>query len=176
MAMSAPTAADGAPAGVLCLGDIAAAPLAALLGRYGIALARIADGAPIAGSFWGAPEAGVSGRTVRARADTPVHSLLHELCHIICMPPARRAVLDRDAGGDDAEECAVCYLQILLADCLPDVGRARLMRDMDRWGCSFRLGSAARWFAADAADARTWLLDAGLLGHDGRPRFRLRGA
>ena len=59
------------------------------------------------------------GNTLYVRADTPVHSLLHELSHYVCMTPERRAGLDRDAGGDDAEECAVCYLQILLADELP---------------------------------------------------------
>jgi hypothetical protein len=31
------------------------------------------------------------------------------------MSPERRAAARRDAGGDDAEECGVCYLQMLLA-------------------------------------------------------------
>ncbi|NIS90685.1 MAG: hypothetical protein GTN98_11520, partial [Woeseiaceae bacterium] len=48
------------------------------------------------------------------RSDTPVHSLLHETCHIICMSRERRAELETDAGGDDLEEAAVCYLQVLL--------------------------------------------------------------
>ena len=52
-----------------------------------------------------------------------MHSVLHEASHYICMSPARRAQLDRDAGGDELEEAAVCYLQILLADELPAVGR-----------------------------------------------------
>jgi hypothetical protein len=73
------------------------------------------------------------------------------------MSPARRAGLERDAGGTDLEEAAVCYLQILLADELPAVGGARLMRDMDAWGYSFRLGCTQRWFEEDAAEARAWL-------------------
>jgi hypothetical protein len=85
------------------------------------------------------------------------------------MTPERRAGLDRDAGGDDAEESAVCYLQIALADSLPGVGRERMCRDMDEWGYSFRLGSTAAWFARDAEDARQWLLDRGLIDASGSP-------
>jgi hypothetical protein len=75
--------------------------------------------------------------------------------------------LDTDAGGDDAEESAVCYLQIVLADSLPNVGKERMCRDMDEWGYSFRLGSAATWFAEDAEDARAWLIVHGLLDEAG---------
>lgn len=50
------------------------------------------------------------------------------------MDAARRARLHTDAGGDDLEESAVCFLQILLADELPGVGCERLMDDMDTWG------------------------------------------
>jgi len=103
-----------------------------------------------------------------------VHSLLHESCHTICMTAERRETLNRDAGGDELEESAVCYLQILLADEIAGVGRARLMRDMDAWGYSFRLGSTARWFAEDAEDARNWLIDKALIREDGEPVFRLR--
>ena len=53
-----------------------------------------------------------------------------------------------NAGGDDLEESAVCFLQVILADFLDGVGRDRLMRDMDAWGYSFRLGSTAAWSAA----------------------------
>ena len=132
-------------------------------------------GEAITSSFWGDREAGIQGLRVFARPDTPVHSLLHEGCHTICMTPARRERLHKDAGGDDLEEAAVCFLQILLADYLDGVGRGRLMLDMDRWGYSFRLGSAARWFAEDAEDARNWLLNKGLIGPDGEPTFALRG-
>lgn len=132
------------------------------------------DGEPITGSYWGDDEAGIVERRVYARRDTPLHSLLHEACHTICMSAERRADLDRDAGGDDLEEAAVCYLQVLLADEIPGIGRERLMRDMDAWGYSFRLGSTARWFADDADDARKWLIEMGLLDNEGRPLFRLR--
>jgi hypothetical protein len=113
---------------------------------------------------------------VFVRSDTPVHSLLHETCHIVCMPPERRRMLQRDAGGDDLEECAVCYLQIALADELPGAGKQQLMQDMDDWGYSFRLGSARRWFDEDAEDARSWLNDQGLLRADSRPTYQLRGS
>ena len=72
-----------------------------------------------------------------------MHSVLHEASHFICMSPARRARLDRDAGGTDLEEAAVCYLQILLADELAAVGRARLMRDMDALGLQLPAGQHA---------------------------------
>lgn len=131
-------------------------------------------GAAIPGSFWGEPEAGIIGNAVYLRPDTPVHSMLHECCHIVCMDGERRRNLDRDAGGDDLEESAVCYLQIVLADELPEVGRERLMRDMDAWGYSFRLGSTACWFEQDADDAATWLTGHGLLTRSLEPTFRLR--
>ena len=155
--------------------DIPRSAIEELLGRYGIGLSLVDDDRPITGSFWGEPEAGVVGRYVYVRNDTPLHSMLHEACHIVCMTEERRRCLDRDAGGDDAEESAVCYLQILLADYLPGVGRGRLMRDMDLWGYSFRLGSAARWFGEDAEDAAEWLVNHGLMTTGGDPVFRLRG-
>jgi len=155
--------AGAAAAGVLQLAAADQAALAALLARYGLTLVRLADGARIPGSYWGESEAGLEGERLYARADTPVHSLLHEASHFICMSPARRAHLERDAGGTDLEEAAVCYLQVLLADQLPGIGGTRLARDMDEWGYSFRLGSAAAWFAADAADAQRWLSEQGIL-------------
>jgi len=90
------------------------------------------------------------------------------------MTPERRAGLDTDAGGDDLEEAAVCYLQILLADELPDVGRERMMADMDAWGYSFRLGSTAAWFERDAEDARGWLAERELISEGDRVRWRVR--
>lgn len=159
---------------VLRVADVRFARLSGLLARFGLSLHLLDDDAPITGSFWGEPEAGVVGRGVYVRLDTPIHSLLHETCHVICMDEQRRAGLDRDAGGDDLEEAAVCYLQILLADCLPGVGRARLMQDMDSWGYSFRLGSSRAWFESDAEDARAWLLGHGLLNAAGTPLFELR--
>src|SRR5256885_5038582 len=46
---------------------------------------------------------------------TLFRSVLHEASHYVCMTAERRAGLDRDAGGSDLEEAAVCYLQVLLA-------------------------------------------------------------
>jgi hypothetical protein len=159
---------------VLTVNDIPLDAITALLQRYGLTLKNVDEDSPIPGSYWGEPEAGIIGRTVHVRCDTPIHSLLHECCHIICMTGERRAVLRRDAGGDDLEESAVCYLQMLLADWLPGVGRLRLMRDMDAWGYSFRLGSTRHWFEQDADDARDFLFDHKLIVDTDTPTFRLR--
>ena len=148
---------------MLTVADIGFEAAAALLARHGLALARVPDGAPIPGSYWGEVEAGLIGSTVHARADTPVHSLLHEACHLIVMPPERRATVHTDATDSVPEEDATCYLQILLADELPGVGRERLMADMDAWGYTFRLGSARAWFEQDAEDARAFLTARSLL-------------
>jgi hypothetical protein len=148
---------------VLTLADIDWNDAANLLARYGLALARVADDAPIPGSYWGEPEAGVIGERVYARADTPVHSLLHEACHLISAEPQRRARIHTDASDSQAEEDATCYLQIVLGDALPGVGREQVMADMDAWGYTFRLGSARAWFEHDAEDAREWLAQRGLL-------------
>ncbi len=159
---------------VLLCCNIDMAALRALLARYGINLNSLPVSAPIPGSFWGDSEAGLVGMNVFARGDTPLHSVLHETCHCLCMDKVRRAALHTDAGGDTDEENAVCYLQILLADTLPGVGRARLCMDMDAWGYSFRLGSAQRWFEEDAQDARDWLVSAGLIDAQAVPTWRLR--
>jgi hypothetical protein len=163
-------------AAVLTLADVGIDSLRGLLAGYGLACEQIADGSPIPGSFWGDSEAGLVGDRLLVRADTPVHSALHEASHYICMTPDRRRGLHTDAGGDYDEENAVCYLQILLADRLAGVGSARLMQDMDSWGYTFRLGSAAAWFGGDARDARDWLRERGLVDGQGKPVFRLRGA
>jgi hypothetical protein len=141
--------------------------LAAMLEPHGLRLVAVSGDAPIPGSFWGAPEAGLMGDVLYVRSDTPLHSALHEACHYLCMNPGRRAALDTDAGGDHPEENAVCYLSVLLADALPDYGAATLWRDMDTWGYSFRLGSAERWFREDAEDAREWLLTHQIVREDG---------
>ena len=148
--------------------------VAVLLDRYGLELQLIAPNEVIAGSYWGESEAGLQCNRLLARLDTPVHSVLHEACHYICMTPERRVGLDRDAGGDDPEENAVCYLQILLADQIPGVGRQRLCDDMDAWGYSFRLGSTRAWFEGDADDARIWLVDSGVVDTSNRPTGALR--
>jgi hypothetical protein len=137
--------------------------IAMLLGRYGMELKLAAPDEVIPGSYWGESEAGLIGDRLYARLDTPVHSILHEASHYICMTPERRCGLDRDAGGDDLEESAVCYLQVLLADDLPGVGRESLFADMDAWGYSFRLGGARTWFCTDAHDAHEWLREHGVI-------------
>jgi hypothetical protein len=148
---------------VLTVAEIEWASAVALLASYGIALERVADGMPIPGSFWGDPEAGVIGEKVYARGDTPLHSLLHEACHLIVAAPERRARIHTDASDSQAEEDACCYLQIVLAEALPGAGSARVMADMDAWGYTFRLGSARAWFERDAEDAHAWLTERGLL-------------
>ena len=152
---------------MLRLSSVDRIAVALALSRYGLALALVAPSETIPGSFWGDSEAGLRDDQLFARLDTPIHSILHEASHYICMTPERRAGLDTNAGGDDAEESAVCYLQILLADCLPGVGRARLCTDMDEWGYSFRLGSARVWFESDADDARIWLTEQGVIDANG---------
>ena len=161
-------------ADVVRVGPRAERAIHELAAKYGAELVECAPSETLPGSYWGDSEAGLRGSTLFVRADTPVHSLLHELGHFICMSPERRAGLDRDAGGDDAEECAVCYLQIVLADEIPGFGRAQMLKDMDAWGYTFRLGSSRAWFESDAADACIWLRGHGVLDDDGKPTFHAR--
>lgn len=147
---------------VLRVADADVALIRELLGRYGINTCYLREGA-IPGSYWGDSEAGLIGSQLYMRPDTPVHSVLHEASHFVCMDQHRRAQLDKDAGGDFEEENAVCYLQSLLADVVPGFGRRRMWRDMDAWGYTFRLGSAQAWFECDAEECRAWLLDRGII-------------
>ena len=160
--MPPPTIAGGEDS-VLRVADVPFAAASTLLATHGLALHLVEPDADIPGSYWGAPEAGVIGANVYVRADTPVHSMLHEACHLIVLPPERRAAVHTDATDSVAEEDATCYLQIVLADALPGVGRDRLMADMDAWGYTYRLGSTRAWFEQDADDARQWLVERGLL-------------
>lgn len=159
---------------VRTVAELPAGALADLVVRFGLELAEVAPGSIIPGSFWGDREAGLICHCLYVRPDTPVHSALHEFCHLVCMDDARRAVLDTDAGGDTDEEDAVCYLQVLLAGQLVGMGRDRMFQDMDDWGYSFRLDSAARWFTEDAAEARDWLFEHGLIDAAERPTWQLR--
>ncbi len=157
---------DAAPTAepqVTRLGDIRFDDAHTLLAAHDLRLHRVADGAPIPGSYWGEPEAGIIGSDVYVRDDTPVHSMLHEACHLIVLPPERRALVHTDATDSVPEEDATCYLQIVLAGQLPGVGSARLMADMDAWGYTYRLGSTKAWFERDAEDAKAWLVERGLL-------------
>ena len=148
---------------MLTLADIGFAAPTALLARYGLTLVRVADGAPIPGSYWGECEAGIIGTDVYARDDTPVHSMLHEACHLIVLPPERRTAVHTDATDSIEEEDAVCVLQALLGDELPGVGRERVLADMDAWGYTFRLGSARAYFEHDSDSAWRWLAARGLV-------------
>lgn len=159
---------------MLLLNSIDRLDLLVLLDRYGLDLKLVAPQEAIPGSHWGEREAGLIGSSLHARLDTPLHSILHEGAHFICMTPERRAELHTDAGGDDSEESAVCYLQVLLAQSLAGIGAQRMFCDMDEWGYSFRLGSAARWFAEDAEDARGWLARHGLIDPYGSLTYALR--
>jgi hypothetical protein len=159
---------------VLRLGEADHSSVSRLLAGFGLDLRLSEPGADIPGSYWGESEAGLQGNTLLARLDTPIHSVLHETAHYICMSPERRVGLDRDAGGDDAEEQAVCYLQVLLAEQLAGGGREAAWRDMDEWGYSFRLGNARAWFEQDAHDARAWLQAAGIIDATGQLTGRLR--
>lgn len=151
------------------------ASLANLLARYGLSLAPVAKDATIPGSYWGAPEAGLVGQTIHVRADTPVHSVLHEASHVICMDSSRRKSLHTDAGGEFVEEDAVCFLQIVLAGYI-GLSIDAICDDMDAWGYTFRLGSAKAWFQQDAAEAQGWLVKHGLLNETGAPTWKLRAA
>lgn len=166
-----------ATADVLTVAALELDDLRRLLGGHGLEIEIVADRAPIPGSYWGEPEAGLIGSRLYLRRDTPVHSVLHEACHWLCMDAARRGGLHTDAGGSDTEENAVCYLQCLLADDLRGYSRTRCFADMDAWGYHFILGSAQAWFEHDSDDARDWLRTCGepLVTADGRPRLHCRG-
>lgn len=158
---------------VLRLADVNPDSVTRLLSYYGLSLKMIAAGIDIPGSYWGDEEAGLIANKLLLRGDTPLHSILHEACHYVCMDDSRRAGIDTDAGGDYAEENAVCYLQILLSEHVKSFGKERMFRDMDSWGYTFRLGSARAWFEKDAEDARSWLLHRQLIDRQQQPTWNL---
>lgn len=155
---------------VVTCADVDAGALERLLAAYGLVVSWCEPGGAIPGTYWGEPEAGLIGSVLHLRRDTPLHSALHEAGHFICMDTQRRAGLHTDAGGSELEECAVCYLQILLAPWLPGITAERIQADMDAWGYTFRLGSAGAWFAADAEDARAFLAARGVIDSSGHLR------
>jgi hypothetical protein len=159
---------------VLRLADVQTASVKDLLFNYGLSLKMIDDDTEIPGSYWGDEEAGLIASQLLVRADTPLHSILHETCHYVCLDETRRAGVDTDAGGDYDEENAVCYLQILLSAHLQSFGKQRMLRDMDSWGYTFRLGSAQAWFEKDAEDALGWLLQRNLINQQQQPTWNLR--
>ncbi len=158
---------------VLC-SEIELQHLVDLLSKFGIRIVQVADGEPIPGSWFGNPEAGIISTTLYIRGDTPVHSALHESCHLICMDSTRRTSLHTNAGGDYDEENGVNYLEITLANYIPEYGSDQLMKDMDCWGYTFRLGSSRAWFEQDAEDTHQWLIDHLLIDQQGVPTWKLR--
>lgn len=156
---------DTAP--VTRLRDLDLDAVVSFLDERGLTLVPLADGAGIPGSYWGEPEAGLIGNELYARPDTPIHSILHTACHWLCMDDQRRASAHTNAGGEDVEEVAVCYLQCLLADKLPGYNQQFVFNDMDLWEYNFRLGSARLWFLHDSEDARAWLYLKGILARSG---------
>ncbi len=153
---------------VLPVAALPAQALQQLLTPLGLSTVAVSAGTEIPGSYWGESEAGLIGNALYLRPDTPVHSALHEACHWLLACAERRAALHTNAGGCDTEENAVCYLQCLLAERLEGYSRARCFADMDAWGYTFILGSAAAWFKGDSEDAqkflrvRGWLPDSGI--------------
>jgi len=160
---------------VMRLHQIDVVALEALLAPFGLQLHQVAPDQAIPGSYWGESEAGLIGNRLYLRADTPVHSALHEACHWLCMDAERRLQVHTDAGGEDMEEHAVCYLQGLLAPRLAGYSRERLFADMDAWGYHFLLGSAQAFFERDSEDARAFLRTNGLVDDAGRPSGCCRG-
>lgn len=159
---------------VLLCDDIDIKNLQSVIDHYGMEIKTVNDNEAIPGSFWQPPEAGLVDNKLYIRDDTPVHSALHEACHYICMDKQRRETLDTNAGGDYEEEDAVCYLQILLADRIPEMQQIRMLDDMDAWGYSFRLGSAKAWFEDDAEDALAWLQKNEIISQTYEPTGLLR--
>ena len=156
------------------LKNIQVPALRSLFDRYQLNLEKVDINEEIPYSFWGAPEAGRFQATLYAREDTPIHSLLHEACHFICMPPDQRNQHTHDAGGSALIENACCFLQLVLSDHIPNFNKAIHMHDMNTWGYHFRLGSAARWFYADSDDASHWLIQHKIINDQHQPTWQLR--
>lgn len=159
---------------VLLVSDCNLSSIKILLDRYNLNLHLTPEHEKIPGSYWGDSEAGIISNNVHVRPDTPIHSLLHETCHYICMDNERRINLDTNAGGDYDEENGVCYLQIILANDIPEMGKNRMMQDMDTWGYTFRLGSAEKWFNYDALDTIEWLNNHQMLVSKDKTNYSLR--
>ena len=151
------------PAAVLVIAEVDLSDVRQLLASVRLEFILEPDHAPIPGSYWGEPEAGIIGRCVHARLDSPVHSVLHEAAHLAVAAAEGRHDIHTDASDSTIEEDATCYLEIIWAERLAGVGRERILSDMDAWGYTFRLGSAKRWFEEDAEDARAWLAERGLV-------------
>ena len=140
-------------------------PPPSLLAGFGLRLVLLPAGADIPGTYWGAPEAGLSGDQLFVRPDTPVHSVLHEAAHFLCMPPSAAPACTgtRAATWPRRTPSATCRSCWERSSGAAGWSRERLFADMDAWGYSFRLGSTRRWFEEDADEALAWLRDRGLV-------------
>ena len=159
---------------VLLISDCKLSSIQEILSKFHLELIIADCNQPIPGSYWGDSEAGLISNKVYVRKDTPIHSLLHETCHYICMDSERRRKLNTNAEGNYEEENGVCYLQILLANNIPEMGSQRMMQDMNTWGYTFREGSSENWFKGDAIDAFHWLMGHHLLLDNGTVSYQLR--
>ena len=159
---------------MICFKNINTSSLVAVLNLYGVEINEVEEHLTIPHSFWGAPEAGRRNNTLYVRFDTPIHSILHETCHFVCMPKNQRYLDEIDAAGSTIEESACCYLQLLISDHIEGFTREEHMKNMDEWGYSFRLGSAATWFYRDADDARKWLLEQMIIDQHDQITWKLR--
>ena len=159
---------------MILVSQINKSQLEQLLKLFGLNVHWVNIDKAITGSFWGDPEAGLVGNQIYLRDDTPLQSALHEASHYVCMDNTRRAVLHTNSGGDYDEENAVCYLQILLAAKLENSSKEKMMKDMDTWGYSFRLGSAKKWFTEDADDAKYWLINNQIITESEEIRWQVR--
>ncbi len=88
-----------APDTVMTCAQLSLKPLQTLLSRFDLTIVQVDKDSPIPGSFWGEAEAGLIGNLVYVRSDTPIHSVLHEICRYVCMDMQRRILLHTDAGG-----------------------------------------------------------------------------
>ena len=148
-AAPAVTCSEGAD--VLRVGRQAHASLIALARRFGARARAVRAGREmLPGSYWGESEAGLRGNVLYVRADTPLHSLLHELSHFVCMTPsAARAWIAMPAAMTRRSARSVTCRSCWPMSCRSS-GRERMLADMDAWGYTFRLGSARAWFERDA--------------------------
>ena len=97
---------------VVTLAELDRREVVALLARCGARLVELEAHQTIPGSYWGDSEAGLIGDAVYARADTPAHSLLHELCHqldyeLLGLPDSFHARGARDHEARAMRTCGI---------------------------------------------------------------------
>jgi len=97
---------------VLRVSDTGIDSLRTLFAPHGLDIKLVADGVDIPGSHWGDEEAGLITNTLFARADTPIHSVLHEACHWLLMSEPGSRLMQKTL-------CSICkpIVQDLHSDC-----------------------------------------------------------